>query len=196
MNSTKLSTLDSTTTSSNTELSGRDTDQKKTKFGTAPKTSTMQRMQSESFTNDLQNIPDWEKVERAAPAPLGPQDGWGDSSAIYCPFPPTSPGYSGASKKEVEHAGMSWTACYDDGCFVHLSEKQGRWFPKKSKKHTIKKNLPYATPASPPSPPPHQPPKPKHGNTREMHAKRVSWDKCNKKECKAHKEEKRRNRTV
>ena len=29
-----------------------------------------------------------------------------------------------------------------------------------------------------------------------MHVKRVSWDKCNKKGCKAHKEEKRRNRTV
>ena len=29
-----------------------------------------------------------------------------------------------------------------------------------------------------------------------MHAKRVFWDKCNKKGCKTHKEEKRRNRTV
>ena len=29
-----------------------------------------------------------------------------------------------------------------------------------------------------------------------MHAKRVSWNKCNKKGCKTYKEEKRRNRTV
>ena len=168
----------------------------------------MQPIQSESSTNDIQKSPDWEKVEKPAPAPLGPQDGWGDSQVTYGPFAPTSPGYSGAdeqelderqkeAKKNMEHAGMSWTACYDDRCFVHLSEKQGQWFPKESKKHTIKKNLPYATqPSPPPPPPPQQPPKPKHGNTREMHAKRVSWDKCNKRGCKTHKEEKRWNRTV
>ena len=95
----------------------------------------------------------------------------------------------------MEHAGMSWTACYDDECFVHLSEKQGRWFPKEPTKHTINRNRPYATQPTPPPPPP-QPPKPKHGNTREMHAKKVSWDKCNRKGCKVHKEEKRRNRTM
>jgi hypothetical protein len=154
-------------------------------------------MQSESSTNDIQKSPDWEKVEKPAPAPLGPQERWGDSSATYGPFPPTSPGYSGASEKEVEHNSMSWTACYDDGCFVHLSEKQGRWFPKEPKKHTTKRNLPYATqPSPPPPPPPHLPPKPKHGNSREVHAKKVSWDKCSRKGCKVHKEEKRRNETV
>ena len=125
----------------------------------------MQPMQSESSTNDNQKSPEWETVEKLASAPLGPQDGWGDSSTTYGPFPPSSPGYSGASEKEVEHASMSWTACYDDRCFMHLSEKEGQWFPKKSKKHTIKENLPYATQPSPPPPPPHLPPKPKHGNT-------------------------------
>ena len=74
-NSTKLSTLDSTTTSFNTELSGKDTDQKKTKSGTPPKTSIMQPMQSESSTNNIQKNPDWEKVEKPAPAPRRPQDG-------------------------------------------------------------------------------------------------------------------------
>ena len=113
------------------------------------------------------------------------------------PISPSSPGYSGASEKEVEHASMSWTACYDYRCFVHLSEKQGRWFPKGPKKHTVKKSLPYATqPSPPPPPPPQQPPKPKHGNTREMHVKRVSWNKCNRKGCKTHKEEKRMNKTM
>ena len=28
---------------------------------------------------------------------------------------------------------MSWTACYDDECLVHLSEKSGGWFPKEPK---------------------------------------------------------------
>ena len=40
-----------------------------------------------------------------------------------------------ANKNEEEnsHAGMSWTACYDDECLVHMSEKSGRWFPKEPK---------------------------------------------------------------
>ena len=36
----------------------------------------------------------------------------------------------------------------------------------------------------------------KHGNTQEMHSKGQSWDKCNKKGCKTHKEEERSNGTV
>ena len=60
----------------------------------------------------------------------------------------------------------------------------------------MKRNLPYATQPSPPPPPPSPNPKPKQGNSREVHAKKVSWDKCNRKGCKAHKEEKRRNETV
>ena len=41
-----------------------------------------------------------------------------------------------ANKNEEEnnHAGMSWTACYDDECVVHMSEKGGRWFPKEPKR--------------------------------------------------------------
>ena len=36
---------------------------------------------------------------------------------------------------ETPHAAMSWTACYDDGCFVHLHEKQAAYFPR----HTIRR---------------------------------------------------------
>ena len=33
-------------------------------------------------------------------------------------------------EKDVPHECMSWIACYDDGCLIHLSEKQGSgWFP-------------------------------------------------------------------
>ena len=28
---------------------------------------------------------------------------------------------------------MSWTACYDDECLVHMSEKDAGWFPKEPK---------------------------------------------------------------
>ena len=38
-----------------------------------------------------------------------------------------------ANKEEDSHAGMSWTACYDDECLVHMSEKSGGWFPKEPK---------------------------------------------------------------
>ena len=33
---------------------------------------------------------------------------------------------------ETPHAAMSWTACFDDGCLVHLSDKQGPYFPRKT----------------------------------------------------------------
>ena len=42
-----------------------------------------------------------------------------------------------AKKEEDNHANMSWTACYDDECLVHMSEKDGKgWFPKQPKQQT------------------------------------------------------------
>ena len=33
-----------------------------------------------------------------------------------------------------EHTSLSWTACYDDTCCIHLSDKEGSgWFPRKPK---------------------------------------------------------------
>jgi hypothetical protein len=33
-----------------------------------------------------------------------------------------------------EHGLFSWTACYDDGCFTHKSDKEGAgWYPKRNK---------------------------------------------------------------
>ena len=183
-----LSTLDYTTTCSNTELSRQNTDQNKTPSSTPRKASTMHPLQSESSTNDIQKSPYWEKVERPVTTPLVPHNGCKDASVTYGPFVPASPGYSGASveelderqteaKKNMEHTGMSLTACYDNGCVVHISKKQGRWFLRERQIYTIYINLPYQTRVSfPPST--SQPPKRKHGNTREMHARKVSSDKC------------------
>src|SRR5579871_4577319 len=40
-----------------------------------------------------------------------------------------------ASKKAREHAMMSWTACYDDNCPVHRSDKEGSgWYPSKPRR--------------------------------------------------------------
>ena len=36
------------------------------------------------------------------------------------------------TRTETPHAAMSSTACFDDGCLVHLSDKQGAYFPQKT----------------------------------------------------------------
>ena len=37
--------------------------------------------------------------------------------------------------KDMEHMRLSWTACYDDNCTTHLSDKQGSgWFPRKPRR--------------------------------------------------------------
>ena len=41
----------------------------------------------------------------------------------------------------VSRSHMSWTACYDDDCFVHKSDKEeSEWYSKKSRKKKIKNN--------------------------------------------------------
>ena len=35
------------------------------------------------------------------------------------------------TKAKPDHATLSWTGCYDNDCYIHLSDKQGsEWFPK------------------------------------------------------------------
>ncbi len=42
------------------------------------------------------------------------------------------------TKEESPHGALSWTACYDDKCTIHLSDKQGSgWFPRAPKKKTL-----------------------------------------------------------
>ena len=39
-----------------------------------------------------------------------------------------------AKREEGNHVNMSWTACYDDECLVHMSDKDGKgWFLKQPK---------------------------------------------------------------
>ena len=36
------------------------------------------------------------------------------------------------TKAKPDHAMLSWTGCYDNDCYIHLSNKQGLgWFPKR-----------------------------------------------------------------
>ncbi|KAK5941538.1 hypothetical protein PMZ80_005486 [Knufia obscura] len=37
--------------------------------------------------------------------------------------------------RHPEHSYMSWTACYEDDCYVYKSDKDGSgWYPKKPRK--------------------------------------------------------------
>ena len=166
----------------------------------------MPNAQSNDSMNDTHSNPEWVKVKtpkprRPASTPLEPHQGWEDRGFGFGPFAPTSPGYSGPNEEELderqreakqnmEHAGLSWTACYDEHCQVHKSDKEATgWFPKEPRHHTIHRDTPYEKqPSDPPTPP--QPPKPRHGNNKEEHTKRVTWDKCYNKRCKIHRQRK------
>ena len=45
---------------------------------------------------------------------------------------PTNGETSTTTTNEILHAAMSWTGCFDDGCLVHLSDKQGAYFPQQT----------------------------------------------------------------
>jgi hypothetical protein len=74
----------------------------------------------------------------------------------------------GALTKQSDHGTLSWTACYDDSCLIHKSEKDGAgWYPSKPRKQkypvTDHRNF-Y------------------HGST--------SWRECNDDDCSFHEESK------
>jgi len=135
MNSMRSSTLDSTTTSSNTELSGNVTHQNMIKSGTLQKTSTIQNTQSNDSTGATQESPEWIHVtinrSSSAPAPVVKQERRShtpesDAQRIARNATPTSPAYSGSPKRVVAHASMNWTDCTEDGCQIHLGENKGQ----------------------------------------------------------------------
>jgi len=102
------------------------------------KTSTMQNTQSDNSTGATQESPEWIHVtinrSFSAPPPIVEQERrWhtpeSEAQRVSRNATPTSPEYSGSTKKEVEHASMNCTDCTDDGCQIHLSEKQGSgWY--------------------------------------------------------------------
>lgn len=135
--------------------------QNTTRPGTLQKTSTIPSSQQNNSTPVTQENQDWVHVtitrsaseprrikreKTPTPPPATAQDGWNDDRFRPRNSTPTSPPYSGPAeatltkgqrkaKKVIEHPGLSWVACYDDKCQVHLSEKQGaNWFPKKQRK--------------------------------------------------------------
>ena len=133
------STLDSTTTSSNIELSGKATHQNTIKSGTQQKTSTMQNTQSNDSSSATQGSPQWIHVtinrSSSTPPQVVQQEQHShrpasDAQCVARNSSCTSPAYSGSPKRQVAHASRSWTDCVDDGCQIHVSQKQwSGWYP-------------------------------------------------------------------
>jgi len=103
------------------------------------KTSTMQNTQSNDSTSATPERPEWIHVtinrRSSAPPPVVRQErhsctSESDAHPVARNATPTSPEYSGSPRRKVAHASMSWTDCTDDGCQIHLGEKQGSgWYP-------------------------------------------------------------------
>jgi len=110
----------------------------------------MQNTQSNESTNASQEHPEWIHVminrSSSAPPPVVRQERpshtpESDAQHIARNATPTSPSYSGSPKRELAHASMIWTDCTDDGCQIHLGEKQGSgWylqFTRRSRKLSV-----------------------------------------------------------
>ena len=96
------------------------------------------------------------------------------------------------AKKAAIHPGLSWTACYDDQCPVHFSEKQGEgWFPQKPSKKgkQPERDMEWETaydaePGSDWAPP--QPAKKERRSPNDL----VKWQHCFRDNCSIHRWEK------
>ena len=96
------------------------------------------------------------------------------------------------ARKTAIHPGLSWTACYDDQCPVHLSEKEGEgWFPRKPGKkgkepaRDMEWETTYdAEPGSDWAPP--QPAKKERQPDKDL----VKWQHCFRDNCSVHRWEK------
>ena len=127
-NTKRSSTLDATTTSFNTQPSGPVILPNTTKSGTLLATSNMQSIQSNDFiTVILKNQDGVTTIETENNSSLPTQEEVKKEEEEW------KASIKKAEKEENSHAGMSWTACYDDECIVHMSEKSGGWFPKEPK---------------------------------------------------------------
>ena len=136
---TKSWTLDSATTSSNIDLSGKATHQNTIKSGTPRKNSTMQNTHSNDSTGGTQERPEWIEVTinrwSSAPPLVVKQERHSrtpgsDSKGVPRNATCTSSEYSCLPKRVVAHASMHWTDCTHDECQIQLCEKHGSgWDP-------------------------------------------------------------------
>ena len=134
------------------------------------------------------------------PPPATAQEGWNDNRFLPSNATPSSLSYSGSvemkeqrrAKKAALHRGLSWTACYEDHCPVHLDAKQRQdWFPKqlskKGKEPARDMEWETAYDAEPGSD--WVPPTPTK-KERRAHKDLVKWRQCLRDNCSVHRWEK------
>jgi len=152
----------------------------------------MQNTQSNNSTGATQESPEWIHVtinrSSSAPPPIIKQERRShtpvsDVQRIARNATPTSPAYSGSPRREVPHASMNWTDCTDDGCQIHLSEKQGLgWYPqftRRSRKPSVAHDhdWPQEMEANPGEDwAPQQ--QPRQRKVRRAHGDLTSWEHC------------------
>jgi len=171
--------------------------------GTPQKTSTMQNTQSKDSTGATQESPEWIHVtinrSSSALPPVVKQEQHSrtpenDGQCVARNATLTSPDYSGSPRREVAHPSMHWTDCTDDGCQIHLGEKQGSgWYPqftRRSRKPRVAHDHDWrqemeANPGEDWAP--QQPPRTKAGRA---HHEITSWEHCFNDNCSDHRWEK------
>jgi len=106
-----------------------------------------------------------------------------DATRVAQNTTPTSPEYSGSPRRDMAHASMNWTDCTDDGCQIHLGEKQGSgWYPqftRRSRKPSVAHDHDWrqemeANPGE--DWVPQQ--QPRRGNARRAHHEITGWEHC------------------
>jgi len=200
---TKSWTLKSTTTNSKTEPSGKATHQNTIKSGTLRKTSIIQTTQSNDSTKATQKTPEWIHVTinslSSARPPFVKQQRRShppesDAQRIARNATPTSPAYSGSQKREGSHATMNWTDCTDDGCQIHLGEKQGSGrypqFTRRSRKRRVAHDQDWRREMEANPGEDWVPEQPCQRRARRAHNQITGWEHCFNDNCNKHQWEK------
>jgi len=164
----------------------------------------MQNTQSNDSTAATQEIPEWIHVtinrSSSASPPIIKQEPHShtpesDAQPVARHATPTSPEYSGPPKREVAPASMNWMDCTDDGCQIHLGEKEGSgWYPqftRRSRKPSVAhdNDWPQEMEANPGEDwAPQQ--QTRQRRARRFHGSLTSWEHCFNDNCKEHRWEK------
>jgi len=173
------------------------------KAGTPQKTSTMQNTQSHDSTGATQESPEWIHVtinrSSSAPPPVVKQEQRShrpesNAQRVARNATPTSPDYSNSPKKMITHTSMNWRDCTDDGCQIHLGEKQGSgWYPqftRRSRKPSVAQDHDWRQEMEANQGENWVPQQPRRRRARRAHHELTSWEHCFNNNCNEHQWEK------
>jgi len=163
----------------------------------------MQNTQSNDSTGATQESPEWIHVtinrSSSASPPVVEQERRShtpesDAERIARNATPTSPAYSGSPKRKVAHASKNWTDCTNDGCLIHLGEKQGSgWYPqftRRSRKPGVANDHDWRQEIDANPGEDWAPQQPRQRRARRAYNEITSWDHCFNDKCQEHRWEK------